>query len=70
MTGVTINPEEHNVKNVNLFAAFAKLSLVPSLLGSLHYDHCIALCYCWTGGHTYNSHVSTVRENQVASSEG
>lgn len=27
-----------------------------SPLCALHYDHCIFLCWCWTGGHTCNSY--------------
>lgn len=34
-----------------------------------HYNHRIVLCWYQTGGHTYSSYVSLIRENQVTSSE-
>ncbi|EGW04652.1 Ubiquitin carboxyl-terminal hydrolase 21 [Cricetulus griseus] len=40
-------------------------------IGSVHYGHYTALCWCQIGWHVYNdSHVFPVSENQVASNDG
>ncbi|ERE70646.1 ubiquitin carboxyl-terminal hydrolase 21-like protein, partial [Cricetulus griseus] len=63
--------EREDNKIVDLFVGQLKNCFKCQAVGSVHYGHYTALCWCQIGWHVYNdSHVFPVSENQVASNDG